>query len=91
MLPRRLWPPCSELDGKPSRPGLARRAMSATFTMLKATPRSALRCKEPVIVRDWYQLLDYRLTPQGNCRGCGGAIAGRFVLSPEAGADGDFR
>jgi len=29
-------------------------------------------------VRDWHEILDYGLTPEGNCRHCGSAIPGRF-------------
>jgi pyruvate formate lyase activating enzyme len=35
-------------------------------------------CGQPVIVRDWYDLLDYRLDPAGRCTGCGTALPGRF-------------
>jgi pyruvate formate lyase activating enzyme len=35
-------------------------------------------CDEPLIVRDWYRILDYRLDPQGRCRRCQTALAGRF-------------
>jgi pyruvate formate lyase activating enzyme len=35
-------------------------------------------CAKALIVRDWYQLLDYRLDDGGHCRECGGAVAGRF-------------
>jgi pyruvate formate lyase activating enzyme len=35
-------------------------------------------CREPLIVRDWHDILDYRVTPQGDCPSCGTAIAGRF-------------
>ena len=35
-------------------------------------------CGKPLIVRDWYDILDYRITPQGTCSGCGAAVAGRF-------------
>lgn len=35
-------------------------------------------CGEPVILRDWYAILDYRLDASGACRACGAAIAGRF-------------
>ena len=31
-----------------------------------------------VIVRDWYNILNYRVADDGRCRECGGAIAGRF-------------
>lgn len=36
-------------------------------------------CGEALIVRDWYQLLSYRLTPGGKCPSCGDALAGRFA------------
>ncbi len=35
-------------------------------------------CGEAVIVRDWYRILDYRLTDDGRCKACGVAVAGRF-------------
>jgi pyruvate formate lyase activating enzyme len=35
-------------------------------------------CQEPLIVRDWYRIDDYRLTPDGRCPHCGNTIAGRF-------------
>jgi pyruvate formate lyase activating enzyme len=35
-------------------------------------------CSAPLIVRDWYHILDYRLTPEGHCPGCDTQIAGRF-------------
>jgi pyruvate formate lyase activating enzyme len=35
-------------------------------------------CKAPLIVRDWYQINDYRLTASGHCPDCGSAVAGRF-------------
>ena len=35
-------------------------------------------CGKALIVRDWYELLDYRITPQGTCNTCGTAVAGRF-------------
>ncbi|MBI3937371.1 MAG: AmmeMemoRadiSam system radical SAM enzyme [Betaproteobacteria bacterium] len=35
-------------------------------------------CKTPLIVRDWYRIDDYRVTPDGHCPGCGAAIAGRY-------------
>ena len=35
-------------------------------------------CREPLIVRDWHDILDYRVTSQGDCPSCGTAIAGRF-------------
>jgi pyruvate formate lyase activating enzyme len=35
-------------------------------------------CKSPLIVRDWYRIDDYRVTPEGKCPDCGTAIAGRY-------------
>jgi pyruvate formate lyase activating enzyme len=35
-------------------------------------------CAKPLVVRDWHEILDYGLTPEGNCRHCGSAIPGRF-------------
>jgi len=35
-------------------------------------------CQSQLIVRDWYQINDYRLTEDGHCPDCGIAIAGRF-------------
>ncbi|MGZ8271903.1 MAG: AmmeMemoRadiSam system radical SAM enzyme, partial [Methylophilus sp.] len=35
-------------------------------------------CHTPLIVRDWYQINEYRLTQSGHCPNCGSAIAGRF-------------
>lgn len=35
-------------------------------------------CKTPLIVRDWYQINQYRLTADGHCPSCKTAIAGRF-------------
>lgn len=35
-------------------------------------------CQTPVIVRDWYQINQYKLTSDGQCPTCGTAIAGRF-------------
>lgn len=42
-------------------------------------------CQAPLIVRDWYLIRQYRLTPDGRCPDCGAAIAGRFDAKP-----GDF-
>jgi len=36
------------------------------------------RCHTPMIVRDWYQIDQYRLTTHGSCSQCGTDIAGRF-------------
>ena len=46
-------------------------------------------CQAPLVVRDWYQILDYRLGADGSCVNCGGAIAGRF--GPRAGDFGRKR
>ena len=35
-------------------------------------------CHEPLIVRDWYRIDHYSVTPDGHCPKCGTAIAGRF-------------
>jgi len=35
-------------------------------------------CGEAVIVRDWYEILAYRLDDHGHCRRCGTPLAGRF-------------
>jgi pyruvate formate lyase activating enzyme len=35
-------------------------------------------CRSPLIVRDWYRIDAYRVTPDGKCPDCGGAVAGRF-------------
>jgi len=35
-------------------------------------------CRTPLIVRDWYNILEYRLTNDGHCPNCGSAIAGHF-------------
>lgn len=35
-------------------------------------------CRSPLIVRDWYEILDYRLTPDGHCPDCGATVAGRY-------------
>ena len=36
-------------------------------------------CAAPLIVRDWYEVLQYALDVQGACPHCGTAIAGRFA------------
>ena len=36
-------------------------------------------CQAPLIVRDWYQINQYRLTPDGHCPDCGASVAGRFA------------
>ncbi len=35
-------------------------------------------CKSALIVRDWYDIRNYRLTADGSCPSCGHALAGRF-------------
>jgi pyruvate formate lyase activating enzyme len=35
-------------------------------------------CTEPLIVRDWHQILDYKVTASGRCLICGTPVAGRF-------------
>lgn len=35
-------------------------------------------CHTALIVRDWYQIKQYRLTASGHCPACSAAIAGRF-------------
>jgi pyruvate formate lyase activating enzyme len=35
-------------------------------------------CGSKVIARDWYRILDYRVTADGKCGECGAEIAGRF-------------
>ncbi len=46
-------------------------------------------CRAPLIVRDWYDILDYRVTPEGRCPGCATDVAGRF--QPFTGAFGSRR
>jgi len=36
-------------------------------------------CAKPLIVRDWYEIRGYELTPEGACRHCGAAVPGRFA------------
>ena len=35
-------------------------------------------CGSALIVRDWYEINQYRLTPEGKCADCNAMIAGRF-------------
>ena len=35
-------------------------------------------CANVLVVRDWHNILNYRIGEDGNCLECGGAIAGRF-------------
>jgi Pyruvate-formate lyase-activating enzyme len=39
-------------------------------------------CHAPLIVRDWYHINEYRLTPDGHCPHCNSLIAGRFDPQP---------
>ena len=41
-------------------------------------------CRAPLIVRDWYMLLEWRLTSDGRCPQCGARCAGAFDGSPGA-------
>ncbi len=36
-------------------------------------------CGAALVTRDWYRILDYRLTPDARCPQCGFAVAGRFA------------
>jgi len=36
-------------------------------------------CHSTLIERDWYQIKQYRLTPNGHCPDCGAPVAGRFA------------
>lgn len=35
-------------------------------------------CHAPLIIRDWHQIAQYRLTPEGHCPDCEAPLAGRF-------------
>jgi pyruvate formate lyase activating enzyme len=39
-------------------------------------------CGAKLIVRDWYQLLEYRVTAEGKCPDCGARVPGRFDAAP---------
>ena len=39
-------------------------------------------CGETLIGRDWFQLLEWKLTPEGSCASCGTACAGVFDAQP---------
>jgi pyruvate formate lyase activating enzyme len=39
-------------------------------------------CREPLIVRDYYQILSYKLDPSGACPRCGHQLAGHFATHP---------
>ncbi len=36
-------------------------------------------CHAVLVERDWYQIVQYRLTPEGHCPDCGATVAGRFA------------
>ena len=40
------------------------------------------KCQAPLIVRDWYELLEYRVTPKGTCPDCGEKVAGHYEDKP---------
>jgi pyruvate formate lyase activating enzyme len=42
------------------------------------------QCKEPLIERDWYEILNWRLTRDGRCGRCGAVCAGVFEAAPGA-------
>jgi pyruvate formate lyase activating enzyme len=35
-------------------------------------------CRAPLIVRDWHEILSYKLTPDGRCEKCATPLSGRF-------------
>jgi pyruvate formate lyase activating enzyme len=35
-------------------------------------------CREPLIIRDWYEVLEYSLTADGKCPACATSLAGHF-------------
>ena len=41
-------------------------------------------CHSPLIVRDWYEIEKYRLTPDGHCPDCNTKISGHFEKFTEA-------
>jgi pyruvate formate lyase activating enzyme len=45
---------------------------------------SCPHCGTQLIVRDWYNILDYRVSADGHCNKCGGAIAGRYQRFDQA-------
>jgi len=36
------------------------------------------KCRAPLILRDWYRIDDYRVTPDGRCPDCNTPLAGKF-------------
>ena len=41
------------------------------------------QCNTELVVRDWYEILDYRLTEDGHCPDCNAQVAGRFTRFEE--------
>jgi len=41
-------------------------------------------CKKPLIVRDWYVINSYRVTPEGKCPDCNVPVAGRYQVFDRA-------
>jgi pyruvate formate lyase activating enzyme len=41
-------------------------------------------CREPLIIRDWYEVLEYRVTAEGSCPSCAARLAGHFDDKPGA-------
>src|SRR5436305_5860210 len=39
-------------------------------------------CDQALIVRDWHEILDYRVSPDGRCTHCAAPIAGVFAAAP---------
>jgi pyruvate formate lyase activating enzyme len=42
------------------------------------------QCRAPLIVRDWYRIDAYHVTPEGKCPGCHATVAGRFEVFEHA-------
>ena len=40
------------------------------------------KCQAILMRRDWYQLLEYRITPAGTCPDCAAPVPGRFAAAP---------
>jgi pyruvate formate lyase activating enzyme len=78
------------LDTEPTPPSTLRRARAQALRAglkhvylgnvhdIEADTTSCAACGEPLIVRDWYEILEYRLTSEGRCPGCAAPLAGRF-------------
>ena len=43
---------------------------------------SCPQCQAVLMRRDWYQLLEYRITPAGACPDCHAPVPGRFAAAP---------